>query len=86
LDISELSKPWYDEWIKRTATAASQEATRRYYSVKKLLFNHLRNNMYYQCDPTIEDKRFFDLNPLAKWALEFSIFLDICMVVYTTIL
>ena len=33
LDISELSKPWYDEWIKRTATAASQEA-------KKILFSH----------------------------------------------
>ena len=32
LDISDLSKPWYDEWMKRTATAASQEA-------KKILFS-----------------------------------------------
>ncbi|HET7283299.1 MAG TPA: patatin-like phospholipase family protein [Nitrososphaeraceae archaeon] len=61
-DISELSKPWYDEWMKRTPTAASQEAARRYYSVKKLLLNQVRNNMYYQCDPVIFDKRFFDNN------------------------
>jgi NTE family protein len=58
-DISELSKPWYDEWMKRT-TAASQEAARRYYSVKKLLLNQVRNNMYYQCNPFIFDDRFFD--------------------------
>ena len=69
LDISELSKPWYDEWIKRTATAASQEAARRYYSVIKLLLNQVRNNMYYQCNPIIDDKRFFDKNILAKWVL-----------------
>ena len=48
-DISELSKRWYDEWMKRTPTAASEEAARRYYSVKKLLLNLVRNNMYYQC-------------------------------------
>ena len=66
LDISELSKPWYDEWIKRTATAASQEAARRYYSVIKLLLNQVRNNMYYQCNPIIDDKRFFDKNILAN--------------------
>ena len=60
LDISDLSKPWYDEWMKRTATAASQEAARRYYSVKTLLLKQVRNNMYYQCDPIIYDNRFFD--------------------------
>ena len=59
-DICELSKPWYEEWMKRTPTAASQEAARRYYSVKKLLLNQVRNNMYYQCDPIIYDNRFFD--------------------------
>lgn len=60
LDISELSKTWHDEWIKRTPTAASEEAARRYYSVKKLLLNQARNNMYYQCTPFIKDDRFFD--------------------------
>jgi hypothetical protein len=39
LDIDELKKPWYDEWVKRNPTAASKEAARRYYSVKKLLLN-----------------------------------------------
>ena len=39
LEISELSKPWYDQWIKRIPTAASEEAARRYYSVKKLILN-----------------------------------------------
>lgn len=46
--------------MKRTPTAASEEAARRYYSVKKLLLNLVRNNMYYQCDPIIYDYRFFD--------------------------
>jgi NTE family protein len=59
LDISELSKPWCDEWIKRNPTAASEEAARRYYSVKKLLKNEVRNNMYYR-DQFIIDDRFFD--------------------------
>jgi predicted acylesterase/phospholipase RssA len=60
LDISQLSKPWYDQWIKRNQTAASEEAARRYYSVKKLLKNEVRNNMYYLCDPIIKDNKFFD--------------------------
>ena len=60
LDISELSKPWYDEWTKRTSTAASEEAARRYYSVKKLLQDQVRNNMYYQCNPINYDIKFFD--------------------------
>src|SRR5215216_615251 len=59
LDISELSKPWYNEWTKRKPTAASEEAARRYYSVKKLFLNQARNNMYYQCNP-VYDNRFFD--------------------------
>jgi predicted acylesterase/phospholipase RssA len=61
LDISELSKPWYDEWINGNPTAASGEAARRYYSVKKLLLNLVENNMYYACpDMPIKDDRFFD--------------------------
>ena len=47
LDIDELKRPWYDEWVKRNPTAASKEAARRYYSVKKLLLNQVQNNMYY---------------------------------------
>jgi NTE family protein len=60
LDITELSKPWYDEWLKRNPTAASEESARRYYAVKKILSNEVRNNMYYQCVPPIEDNKFFD--------------------------
>lgn len=59
LDIRELSKPWRDEWTKRTSTAASEEAARKYYSVKKLLLNQARNNMHY-LERVIDDKRFFD--------------------------
>jgi NTE family protein len=59
LDIDELKKPWYDEWVKRNPTAASKEAARRYYSVKKLLLNQAQNNMYYLSD-YIRDDRFFD--------------------------
>jgi NTE family protein len=59
LDIDELKKPWYDEWIKRNPTAASKEAARRYYSVKKLLLNQAENNMYYLSE-YIKDARFFD--------------------------
>jgi NTE family protein len=59
LDIGELNKPWYDEWVKRNPTAASEEAARRYYSVKKLLLNQVQNNMYYRLD-YIKDDRFFD--------------------------
>jgi len=66
LDISEISKPWYNQWIKRISTAASEEAARRYYSVRKLLLNQLRNNMYYQCDQMIEDNKFFDHSFLGK--------------------
>jgi NTE family protein len=61
LDISEVSKPWYDQWIKRNPSAASEEAARRYYSVRKLLLGQVRNNMYYPCpDLPIKDNRFFD--------------------------
>jgi NTE family protein len=61
LDISEISKPWYDQWIKRNPSAAAEEAARRYYSVKKLLANQVRNNMYSACPmPLIIDNRFFD--------------------------
>jgi len=59
LDIGELSKPWYDEWVKKNPTAASEEAARRYYSVKKLLLNQVRNNMYYFLE-YIKDHKFFD--------------------------
>lgn len=59
LDIGELNKPWYDEWVKRNPTAASEEAARRYYSVKKLLLNQVQNNMYYLLE-YIKDDRFFD--------------------------
>jgi NTE family protein len=59
LDIGELNKPWYDEWMKRNPTVASEEAARRYYSVKKLLLNQVQNNMYYRLE-YIKDDRFFD--------------------------
>ena len=59
LDIDELKKPWYDEWVKRNPTAASKETARRYYSVKKLLLNQAQNNMYYLSE-YIRDDRFFD--------------------------
>lgn len=58
LDIGGLNKPWYDEWVKRNPTAASEEAARRYYSVKKLLLNQVQNNMYYLLE-YIKDDRFF---------------------------
>ncbi len=63
LDLSDINKPWYNEWIKRTPTAASEEAARRHYSVLKLLFNKARNNMYYQCK-TIDDTKFFFKPPV----------------------
>jgi NTE family protein len=59
LDISELSKPWYEEWVRGNQTAASQEAARRYYSVKKLLLNQVQNNVYYFLE-YIKDDKFFD--------------------------
>jgi NTE family protein len=59
LDIGELSKPWYDQWVKKNPKAASKEAARRYYSVKKSLLNQVRNNMYYRLE-YIKDDRFFD--------------------------
>jgi hypothetical protein len=43
-------------------TAASPEAARRYYSVKNLLVNQVRNNMYYVSED-IKDYRFFDNFP-----------------------
>jgi predicted acylesterase/phospholipase RssA len=61
LDISEISKPWYKEWVNRNSSAASEEAARRYYSVKKLLLGQVRNNMYSACPmPIIYDNKFFD--------------------------
>jgi predicted acylesterase/phospholipase RssA len=59
MDVSEISKPWYDGWKSRVDTAASPEAARRYYSVKNLLVNQVRNNMYYVSED-IKDYRFFD--------------------------
>ena len=65
MDITEISKTWY-EGLKNgrkrgVATAASPEAARRYYSVKNLLVNQIRNNMYYVSDSDfIKDDRFFD--------------------------
>ena len=59
LDIGELSKPWYDEWVKKNPKAASEETARRYYSVKKLLLNQVHNNMYYFLG-YVKDDRFFD--------------------------
>jgi predicted acylesterase/phospholipase RssA len=56
LDIGELNKPWYDEWVKRNPTAASEEAARRYYSVKKLLLNQVQNNMYYLLEYIKDDR------------------------------
>lgn len=60
IDISKIRKPWYDKYKKGIATAASEEAARRYYSVKSLLANQVQNNMYSQCNPPIKDVRFFD--------------------------
>ena len=59
LDIGELSKPWHDEWVKKNPKAASEEAARRYYSVKKLLLNQVHNNMYYFLG-YVKDDKFFD--------------------------
>ncbi|HXT83295.1 MAG TPA: patatin-like phospholipase family protein, partial [Verrucomicrobiae bacterium] len=68
IDISDINKNWYDQWIKRDPKTASEEAARRYYSVQKLLSNQIRNNMYYQC-AEIEDNKFFDKSGLNKWSL-----------------
>jgi len=59
MDIGEISKTWYEKWKARVHTAASPEAARRYYSVKNLLVNQVRNNMYYLSEP-INDNKFFD--------------------------
>ena len=59
IDISELSKPWYEKWISGSTTAASVEAARRYYSVRKLILNQVRNNMYSPMQP-IGDNIFYD--------------------------
>jgi NTE family protein len=60
LDISNLTKSWYDEWIRKSPTAASEEAARRYYSVKKLLMNEVPNNMYYLLE-YVKDNKFYDI-------------------------
>ena len=59
LDISQLSKPWHDKWKTRDPAAASEETARRYYSVRKLLLDKMRNNMYY-LESIINDDRFSD--------------------------
>jgi len=61
MDISEISKPWYDHWKKRDepATTASPEEARRYFSVERLLLDQVGNNMYYLSE-NLMDKRFFD--------------------------
>lgn len=61
MDIKDISKPWSDKWNAKDPKAASPEAARRYYSVKNLLLNKIRNNMYYPLDP-IPDLKFFDNN------------------------
>ncbi|ALI34564.1 Patatin-like phospholipase [Candidatus Nitrosocosmicus oleophilus] len=72
IDVDQLSAGWFEEWTKRTPSAASKEAARRYYSVKKLILGLTRNNMYYQC-ATSEDKKFFDKpNLLNTWGLHSS--------------
>jgi hypothetical protein len=63
MDTTEISKQWY-EGLKNgqksgDVTVASPEAARRYYSVKNLLVNQVRNNMYYVSED-IKDYRFFD--------------------------
>jgi NTE family protein len=60
MDISEISKPWYDHWKKRDEpNTASPEEARRYYSVRRLLLDQVGNNMYYLSE-SAPDKRFFD--------------------------
>lgn len=63
MDITEISKPWYEGWKNGqkcgVVTAASPEAARRYYSVKNLLVNQVRNNVYYVSED-IKDDTFFD--------------------------
>ena len=68
LDIKEISKPWYEQWVKRNPTVASEEESRRYYSVKKLLSGESLNNMYYNCK-SINDSKFFDPFLLSTWLL-----------------
>ena len=66
LDLSDVNKPWYNEWIKRNPTAACEESARRYYSVYKMVLDMVRNNMYYRCEP-IKDTKFFDISFPATW-------------------
>lgn len=70
LDVSDLNKQWYAQWMKRNPTVASEEAARRYYSVLKLILNMARNNMYYQCN-TINDTKYF-FKPPVPWILHSS--------------
>jgi predicted acylesterase/phospholipase RssA len=70
LDVSDLNKQWYAQWMKRNPTVASEEAARRYYSVLKLILNLTRNNMYYQCN-TIDDTKYF-FKPPVPWILHSS--------------
>jgi hypothetical protein len=71
LDLNDVNKSWYNEWIKRNPTAASQDAARRYYSVYKMLSGKVRNNMYYTCKP-INDTKFFNPLSLAIWNINSS--------------
>ena len=71
MDLSDVNKPWYDEWIKRNHAAASEESARRYYSVYKMLSGKIRNNMYYKCTQ-INDIKFFDKLFPATWYIHSS--------------
>ena len=42
IDLSKIRKPWYDKYKEGVTTAASEEAARRYYSVKSLLTNQVK--------------------------------------------
>lgn len=71
LNLKDVNKIWYDEWLKRNPSAASEEAARRYYSVYKSVLGMVRNNMYYTCNP-INDTNFFDSSFLATWFIHRS--------------
>jgi NTE family protein len=57
-DIAEMSTNWKKEYDKNNPNAASAEAARRYYSVKKLLMSG--EDKAYSPLPPREDEKFFD--------------------------
>src|SRR5215217_8612694 len=57
-DITEMSANWKKEHDKNNPNAASAEAARRYYSVKKLLMSGV--DKVYSPLPPREDEKFFD--------------------------